>query len=260
MNAAWTVAMLWLLFGGTHLALSATPLRDGLVMRLGEQRFLLVYTLVAWATFAALVAYYATHQQAGAAGPALGGSPPWRYALAAATVLGVALAAAGLAGYLDSPMALLSSKNRLPAGIYRITRHPFFVGAALLGATHALLASRLVGTVFFAGFTLLALIGARHQDLKLARRKGRAYEDYVAATSMLPFVAIAQGRQAFTPSELPWLALAAGLLASALLWGLHGYLFSFGGAGIILGGVSGSAYFLIRRWRCGAEPGERRST
>jgi uncharacterized membrane protein len=48
-------ALLWLLFGGTHVGLTARPVRQRLVRRLGEAGFIFVYSLIAIATFAALV-------------------------------------------------------------------------------------------------------------------------------------------------------------------------------------------------------------
>ena len=53
-----------------------------------------------------------------------------------------------------------------------MTRHPFFVGVALLASAHVLLATRLVGAVFFAGLAALAILGARHQDRKILARRG----------------------------------------------------------------------------------------
>src|SRR5437899_13047458 len=59
---------------------------------------------------------------------------------------------------------------RAPRGVERVTRHPFFVGVALLASAHVLLATRLVGAVFFAGLAALAILGAWHQDRTLPAR------------------------------------------------------------------------------------------
>ena len=57
----------------------------------------------------------------------------------------------------------------------RISRHCFFAGLTVFAVTHLLLATKLVGTVFFAGFALVAILGARHQDRKLLAKKGEPY-------------------------------------------------------------------------------------
>ena len=86
----------------------------------------------------------------------------------------------------------------------RITRHAFFWGLGMLAIAHALLATRLVGTVLFTGVALVAIGGSYHQDRKLLARIGRPYADYLAATSAVPFAAIVAGRQRF-----PWTDLRA---------------------------------------------------
>ena len=64
---------------------------------------------------------------------------------------------------------------REPRGLERVTRHPFFVGVALLGAAHALLAPRLVGAVAMGSLALLAGVGAWFQDRKLLALRGERY-------------------------------------------------------------------------------------
>src|SRR5439155_1644277 len=76
-----------------------------------------------------------------------------------------------------------------------VSRHASFVGLALLGAAHALLATRLVGTVLMGGLTVFAVAGAWHQDRKLLRQRGEPYAAYLEATSTVPFGAIVAGRQ-----------------------------------------------------------------
>jgi hypothetical protein len=98
-----------------------------------------------------------------------------------------------------------------PRGIERITRHPFFVGTALLGVGHALLASRLTGVVFFGGLAIFALAGAWHQDRKLLATRGATHAALMARTSLVPFAAIATGRQRFVARELPLAAVALGV-------------------------------------------------
>ena len=69
------VAVLWLLFGGTHIGLAVAPLRGRLVARLGEIGFVALFYLVAAASFAALVSTTPTHRFDGPAGPRPGRGP-----------------------------------------------------------------------------------------------------------------------------------------------------------------------------------------
>src|SRR5207249_2578245 len=104
---------------------------------------------------------------------------------------------------------------RVPRGIERVTRHPFFAGLALFALAHALLATRLVGTIQFGGLALLAIAGSWHQDAKLLARRGEPLAEYLSATSWLPFAAIAAGRQRLVWRELSLGAVAVGLAIAA---------------------------------------------
>ena len=136
--------------------------------------------------------------------------------------------------------------------VERITRHPFFMGFALAALAHVPLATRLVGAVFQAGLAALAIVGAWHQDRKLAALRGRPYDDYVAQTSAVPFGAILAGRQRLVWRELPYAALALCLAAAVWLRAVHGAIFDHGGAwlvGVVLGGAAAVGLVSWRRAR-----------
>lgn len=220
----------WLLFGGSHLALSSPPLRATLSARLGERKFIVVYTLIAAVSLTLLTATVARYGGDGPTGLNLATVSAARWALSAIALIGAALAIAGLVNYSRSPMAVLARRLRAtsetkrkplraPAAVERITRHPFFVGLALLMGAHVLLASTLAGAVFFVGFMLLALIGIPLQDRKLRARHGDVYGDYLAVSSAVPFAA---GRLSSDGASMRvWPILAASITGAALLAALH---------------------------------------
>jgi uncharacterized membrane protein len=228
MTPAGVVLGAWLLFGGTHLLLGSPPLRHLLVRRLGERVFTLVYTAIAALTLTLLAAAVARFGREGAPGPGLSAMPAAAWALGAVAFAGAALAAAGLINYFRSPIAFLRRMLgrpidsppivlRAPSAVERITRHPFFVGVALLMGAHALLASTLAGAVFFAGFVVLALAGIPLQDRKLRAQHGEVYAGYMATTSALPFAAPA----ASTAGPIGGPALVAPLLVAVGVAALH---------------------------------------
>lgn len=242
MQIVWTVAGLIGVFVSSHLLLAAGPLRVGLVRRLGEGGFVLLFSLVSWATFAAAVFYYAAHRGDGPlAAEALGltgvaGYVALKWIGVALVVTGVALQATLLSprGYVESPTSAFVRGSKQPYGLERITRHPMFVGIAAFGLGHMVLAERLVGVVFFAGLALLGSLGAWHQDRKLSRSRGATYIDYTAATSAVPFLALIRGQQTLVWSELPWPLLGAALLASWGLYQVHNTDFGYGAALVVL--------------------------
>ena len=91
MEEAVVTALLWLGFGGTHVGLTLAPIRKRLVGALGEGGHIFVYTLVAIATFGALVHYVALHRHAGPQTSLLVTIPPVHGALLAISVLGFSL-------------------------------------------------------------------------------------------------------------------------------------------------------------------------
>ncbi|HEX6707862.1 MAG TPA: NnrU family protein [Albitalea sp.] len=253
MTPTLVVLCFWLLFGGTHLALGSPPLRDVLVRRLGERRFALLYTAVAAITLTLLAAAVARFGGQGVAGAGLTAMPAARWALAAMAFAGAVLTVAGFISYFRSPMAFLRRTRgrpasdapvalRAPSGVERITRHPFFVGTALLMGAHALMAGTLAGAVYFAGFVVLALAGIPMQDRKFRALHGGAYANYEAATSALPFASQGVSRSGWRWLIAPVL-IAAGVVLLHPLWRLgHGAAFA-------LLAVIGGLYAVARQFR-----------
>src|SRR5262247_2426421 len=160
MDPVLRVALAFGLFALSHLALASPPLRPLLVARLGPRGFTLLFSVVAWLTSGVAISTYAAHAAEGPPGLALGAYPAARFVLIAALVLAAMLMVGTFARYDDSPYAFSGARRREPQGLERVTRHPFFVGTALLGGAHALLATHLVGAVLMGGVALLALVGA----------------------------------------------------------------------------------------------------
>jgi len=248
MTPSTTVGLCWLLFGGTHVGLATRTLRARLVARLGANGFIALYSAVAAATFAVLVGAYAALRDDGAPGIGLGG--PGRWLLFGVVAFGMTLAVAGVVPYPTSSYALFRTTSRAePRGLEHVTRHPFFVGTALVGIGHALLAEHLVGTVFFGGLAVFALAGARHQDGKLLSERGAGHAAFMAETSSLPFAAIVGGRTRLAPSELPWGAIALGVAATWALRAVHPDILARGGAWVVLAVIGGALLATIQSWQ-----------
>src|SRR4051812_18119363 len=91
MTPVLAVAAMWALFIATHMGLATSRIRGALVARLGERGFLVLYSLVAAMTFAALVATYVAVRDGGPAGLALAPYPFARGALVGAIAAGFVL-------------------------------------------------------------------------------------------------------------------------------------------------------------------------
>jgi uncharacterized membrane protein len=171
-----------LAFVGTHFALSH-PLRAPLVARIGEKGFLLLYSLVALATFAWMVLAF------GAAPPGdLGGSGEAGWIVA--TVLALPALVLFLGSLRGNPAfpkpAAPKQIERAPTGVFAVTRHPMMWGFALWALAHIVLwwSTR---TLIVAGAVLfLALVGARMQDRKKAALLGDGWTAWTEQTSYWP--------------------------------------------------------------------------
>jgi uncharacterized membrane protein len=241
MQSVLVVSGLWLLFGGSHVGLATSRVRQALVSRAGVQGFTWIFAVIAALSFSALVAGYSQVRFTGPAGIGLTTTSWGRGLLTATSAAGVVFMIGALApsGYWDSPGAVFVQGVRPAYGLERVTRHPFFAGTVLTMGSHALLATHMTGTIFFGGFVVLAVVGPVHQARKLSARKGEAFARYLASTSAIPFVAIVRGRQPLALRELPWPALALGVLIAFGVRHLHEGIFAWYGAPFIVAVAGG---------------------
>lgn len=233
MQGGLLTALLWLLFGGTHMGLSARPIRKALVNRLGETGFIVAYSMVALVTFGMLAHHVALHRFDEPHTGLLVTVPPVRGALVALSILGFSMFIAAVLVYPRLPMATFRHRVTAVRGIQQVTRHPFFSGIAIWAAAHTLLAPSSVSFVFFVGLVLLAVLGGMHQDRRMMAELGEPYRSYVAATSFWPFVAAVTKRQRIRWAEQPWIAYAIGVAISVGLYRVHDHIWDHGGGYVI---------------------------
>lgn len=251
MQSGALTALLWLLFGGTHVGLTATPVRKRMVRVLGETGFIATYSAIAVGTFGLLVHHVASHRLDDPQAALWVTIPPVRGALVALSVAGFSLFVAAVVVYPRLPMATFRHRVTRARGIQQITRHPFFSGIAIWAGAHALLAPSRVTFVFFIGVVVLAVVGGLHQDRRLASELGERYRAYMAATSFWPFVAVLTKRQSLRWREQPWLACGLGIGVSLGLYQVHDHIFDHGGA-YVIGTVTAGSIIAIASSRARA--------
>lgn len=215
MAATIVILILWLGFAGSHLVLSSQQLRGVLVERLGEERFRLLYSLLALAFFVPLVWTYFAHRHAGLWlwGLSRGTAMTWTVGIGMAVAL--TLLVAGLAR--PSPAGIVPGEPTT-GGVYGITRHPVFMAFAIFGLMHLLPNGSIADIIFFGGFVVFALIGAWHQDQRKLASGDPRYSGFYAATPFLPFTG-ASTLQAV--KELSPAILAAGIVLTVVIRYFH---------------------------------------
>jgi uncharacterized membrane protein len=215
------LALATLAFVGSHLLLSH-PLRAALAARLGERGFLILYSLVALATFAGIIVVYRQGSDAGALWVA-----PYRWWPFASLLMLFAsiLLVGSLVGNPAHPGAGRKA-SAAPRGVYAITRHPMNWSFILWALIHASLSGSPRNLIVAAGIFILALLGSIGQDRKKERLLGEAWRDWEARTSFVPFAAAVAGKVRWRDTIPGAIALTGGVVLWALATSYHAPLVS----------------------------------
>jgi uncharacterized membrane protein len=213
--AAW--AAIWILI---HRLISGGPLRSWLVACIGERPYRISFALLSIVCLAGLANAYANVKPIGIA------TAPWLVSVVVliqlfATTLVIAglstrnPTTAGMGDAVDEP--------EIVHGMVRVTRHPFLWGILLWSASHLLVRHDPAALLFFGSIGLVAAMGMWSIDRKRRLASGAAWWEFSRKTSLVPFLAIATGRQPFIFSEIGrWRMVAALTFWFAMLW-LHPY-------------------------------------
>jgi uncharacterized membrane protein len=210
-------------FVGIHLFIAGTRLRDRIVAAIGEQPYLGLFSLLSIASLTWLILAYRAAPRL-----LLWPTPPGLRAVAIALMLvAVALVVIGLT--TPSPTATGGTgaldREEAARGILRVTRHPFLCGVALWAALHLLVNGDSASLALFGTLLVLAIIGPPSIDAKRRRAFGDRWRRFAARTSVLPFAAIAAGRNALRLGEIGAWRVALALAAYGALLTFHGRLF-----------------------------------
>ena len=223
------LALAGVLFIGAHLGVSSTPLRASLVRTIGDRAYLGLYSLLAAATLGFLIFAYGRASHADflwLPTPALRAVPFVLMPIAFTFLLG---------GFMTRNPTAIGQEATVKqvgqgAGLLRITRHPFQWSVVLWAIGHIVANGDVASLLFFGSLGTLSLWGSFLIDAKKARTMGADWTAFAAATSNVPFLAIAQSRNRLAPGELA-LPLLVGFVAYGLV--LWGHRFVSGGVSIV---------------------------
>jgi uncharacterized membrane protein len=217
-------AALWVF---VHVGISGTSLRDAVVARLGEGRFMLAFSIASVVSITLLVLAWQNAETT-----FLWSAPAWlRWVLA---ILMLPAFVLFMASHKRNPTAVGNKGlGEEPRGIQRVTRHPMLISFAIWALMHVIGNGDTASLVFFGAFLVTAVAGMPSIDAKLARRHGAAWEGFAAKTSILPFGAILAGRNRLVLAEIGWMPPVIGFVLWAAL--LHFHRGIFGVPALILG-------------------------
>ncbi|MBL6751806.1 MAG: hypothetical protein ISP90_14860 [Nevskia sp.] len=211
-------------WGFMHIGISGTPLRARLVALLGAGPYRGLFSLGS----AAGLFWLARSFGASGPGAVLWQLPPWATLACMLLMLPALLL---FVGALTTPNPTMIAGERALAaaeparGILRVTRHPMLCSFVAWSAVHILANGTLAGLVFFGTFGLVALAGMPSIDRKRAQTDPAGWAPFAQRSSILPFAAIAQGRNRFVFGEIGLWRVALAAAAWFGLIALHPLLF-----------------------------------
>lgn len=209
-----------------HLLIAASPLRWAIAGRIGEPGFQAMFSILSLVTYVALIWAY---RGAAAHGVNFDLWVPSRAALWAPLVI-MPLAWLLLIGSVSAPNPTIVGAEKVlqqpePArGILRVTRHPMLWAFVLWAAAHALANGDAASLVLFLAIAAPAINGMFSIDRKRRRRDPEGWQRYVAVTSIVPFAAIAAGRNRLDLGEIGGGKLVAALIVTAVVIAVHPYV------------------------------------
>jgi uncharacterized membrane protein len=206
-------------FCGSHTLLSSTRLRGSLRDQIGEQGFLLIYSLTGIVTFAWFVLAFVHAPFVPIWAP-----PRWTHWVPIALMPLASLLL--VAGYTTAnPTAVgmeRSARADDPApGIMRVTRHPVMWAMGLWALAHLAANGDLASIWFFGVIGALALGGTLLIDHKKRLALGSNWQRLASITSNVPFAALLAGRTRLRRRDIGLLRPLAALLLYAVLFLAH---------------------------------------
>ena len=220
-HSSWVMALLLLGFALLHSGGAA--LRPWGATQIGERAWRLLFAAISIPAAGLVITYFLSHRYDGIRFWNLQ-DQPWMIPLVwAGTALSFFFLYPATYNLLEIPAVLKPEVRLYSKGIMRISRHPQAVGQVLWCATHLLWICTSFMVVTCAALIAHHAFAVWHGDHRLRKRFGPAFEEWRASTSVLPFQAIADGRQQlqlqefFRPSQLG-IAVAVGVLWWAHRW------------------------------------------
>ncbi|MBE9098171.1 NnrU family protein [Vacuolonema iberomarrocanum] len=218
----WIICALLLGFAIAHSGLAALrPYGEKII---GARLYRVIFALVSIPFATVLIIYFFNHRYDGARLWNLQGVPgiaPMVWVLSAISFLFLYPATFNL---LEIAAVQKPQVHLYETGIVRVTRHPQMVGQIIWCIAHGLWLGTSFMLVTSAGLILHHLFGVWHGDRRLSQRYGPAFEAAKARTSVIPFLAILQGRQTFEWKEFLRPAYAGVAVFIGLLWWAHPFL------------------------------------
>ncbi|MEO0800895.1 MAG: NnrU family protein [Cyanobacteria bacterium J06642_2] len=218
----WVMLGLLVVFACVHSGLAALRPRAEAIV--GARLYRVFFALMSLPLAVVLVAYFLHHRYDGLQLWQLQGVPGMRSLVWGLSALSFGFLFPATFNLLEVAAFQKPQVHLYETGIIRVTRHPQMVGQVIWCIAHALWLGTSFTLVTCLGLILHHLFGVWHGDRRWQSRLGDAYIEVKQRTSVIPFVAIAQGRQSFVWREFIKPAYVGVALFVGGFWLAHPWL------------------------------------
>ncbi len=219
-----SAVMLTLLFVFAVIHSGGAALRNKAESLVGPRVWRLVFASASIPMAVLLISYFLAHRHDGIALWNLQGVPGMVQFVWIMTAISFLFLYPATYNLLEIPAIEKPEVRLYGTGIIRVSRHPQAIGQILWCVSHSLW----IGSSFML-FTSFGLIGHHlfaiwHGDRRLQKRFGEDFEKLKRNTSVIPFIAVIDGRQKLKLEEFLKPSQLGIILAVATFWWSHRFI------------------------------------
>ena len=230
MGDAWLTAshfiILGLLLGFAVVHSGLAALRPWGEKRIGARLYRVVFALASLPYAAVLIIYFINHRYDGLQLWHLQGVPGIESLIWSLSAISFLFLYPATFNLLEIAAIQKPQVHLYETGIIRITRHPQMVGQVIWCIAHLLWLGTSFMVVTSLGLILHHLFAVWHGDRRLQARYGEAFTAVKERTSVIPFLAILQGRQTLVFKEFFKPAYLGVVGFIVIFWVIHPLLIS----------------------------------
>ena len=216
--------MLGLLFGFAIAHSGLAALRPWGETKVGARIYRILFALVSIPFAVILIVYFINHRYDGWQLWQLQGIPGIKIVVWILSAISFIFLYPATFNLLEIAAVAKPQVHLYETGIIRISRHPQMIGQVLWCIAHTLWIGTTFTLVTSCGLIAHHLFAVWHGDRRLQQRYGEAFTKVKERTSVIPFLAVIEGRQTLKWQEFLRPAYLGVLAFVLLLWWGHPWL------------------------------------
>ena len=199
-------------------------LRNKAELLIGPRLWRLVFVSLSLPSAIILIGYFLTHRYDGIRLWNLQGNSFVFYIVWVLTAISFIFLYPATYNLLEIPSVQKPKVRIYSTGIMRVTRHPQAIGQIIWCIAHSLWIGTSFTLVTSIGLICHHLFAIWHGDKRLEFKFGEDFYKFRESTSVIPFLAIIDGRQVFKFREYFKLSQLGILIAIIVIWTSHKYI------------------------------------